>query len=55
MLYYFDCGNCGKRKTCESYDEGTFCTEWCSDTGASYPRPGRVDPNPEGWEPEDED
>lgn len=51
MLFYYDCANCGKRKTCEGYDEGTFCTQWCS----YAPETEQAAPNPEGWEPEDED
>ena len=47
----FDCEICARREDCPDREAGRFCTQWQS----KDPDPGRVDPNPEGWEPEDED
>ena len=49
MLMYYDCGNCARRETCESREDGTFCSEWCS----TLPDETKKDPDPGGWGPED--
>ena len=39
-----DCCTCAERKTCERYQENTFCTRWHS----SDPEKRGIDPN-EAW------
>ena len=46
-----DCAICSWRSDCPFYRDGTFCSQW----RGTPPDEKRKDPNPGGWEPEDED